>query len=71
MSSLEILCNMTEGKCQTEKITKKVNCLMKTFYLPEILVLDVQVTKTSDKPAKNSQITKSKGFQQFSVRRKK
>ena len=55
-SSLEFLCNMVEGKCRTEKITKKVNCQMKTFYLPKILVFDFQVTKTSDKSAKNSSI---------------
>ena len=31
MSSLEILCNMSDGICRTEKI-KKVRCLLKMFY---------------------------------------
>ena len=58
MSSLEILCKASDGKCWTEKkLPKKWNISWKCF-ADELLVFDARSTKIWAKPFENSPTSK-------------
>ena len=62
--------------CRTEnvgekKITKKSEILSEKGLLSKVTSFDAEVMESSNKPVNDSPISKQKGFQQFSVRRKK
>ena len=71
MSSLEILCSMSGGKCRMEKNYQKNKIFDENVYLLELIVFDDSVTKISLKPANNSPTSKQTRLKQFSVRDKK
>ena len=58
ISSSEILCSMSDGKCRTEKIYKSNKISDENVYLLELIVFDDCVTKISLKPVNNFSTSK-------------
>lgn len=58
LSSPEILCNISDGKCRTKTNNQIKEIFDENVLLGELLVFDTRVTKISVKPVENSQTSK-------------
>ena len=58
MSSLEILCKASDGKCWTEKNYQKSEIFDENVFADELLVFDARSTKIWAKPFENSPTSK-------------
>lgn len=58
LSSPEILCNISDGKCRTKTNNQLKEIFDENVLLGELLVFDTRVTKIWVKPVENSQTSK-------------